>query len=281
MSPTNHCLFSLTHPVTESFCNDTNASSTDLELRLRPLAQKIRIVERLAGNAHLMVPGSPSLAVRIYTNEDMAKLEENINDSGDDVDGLQQFRDSFEHSMVFFVLVRGDEQSQLGRRESFVNTAQHALLKTGGGDDNKKKRTTRTLIVPDIAQVINAILSVVQSLSSEKREKKKQYFAQIANVNYLPDKETGKDPSQEAIAKHVSKTFHAWAKQMGMPDGDSNVLLSIMGSLGDVATADAKALDDLPIRNATKVRELPTLVYSMNFCVAHIPHILTSAVILY
>ena len=239
-----------THP----FSNDDDTSRTELELRLRPLAQKIRIVERLAGNAHLMVPGSPSLAVRIYTNEDIAKLEENIDDCGDDVDGLQHFRDSFEHSMVFFVLSRGDEQSQLGRRESFVNTAQQALLLNDG--DNDKKHTTRTLVVPDIAQVINAISSVVQSLSSEKREKKKQYFARIAHENYLPDKDTGKDPSQDAIANHVSKTFHTWANQMGMPDGDSNVLLSIMGSLGDVVTADTKALDDLPIRNATKVREI-------------------------
>jgi hypothetical protein len=39
-----------------------------------------------------------------------------------------------------------------------------------------------------------------------------------------------------------------------MPEGDSNVLLNIMGSLGDVVGADTKALDDLPIRNATKVK---------------------------
>lgn len=222
----------------------------DLELRLRPLCGKIRIVEKLAGNAHVMVPGSPSVAIRIYTMEDINKLEENIDKSGD-VDGLQHFRDSFEHSMVFFVLPRGNDQNQLSRRESFVNAAQQTLLTRGDGKE--RKRSTRTCIVPDTTQVINAISSVMQSLAPEKREKKKQYFTQIANQNYLPNKETGKDPSQDAIAKHVTKTFHAWAERMGMPDGDSNVLLDIMGSLGDVVTADNKALDDLPIRNATKV----------------------------
>lgn len=197
------------------------------------------------------------MAIRVYTADEINKLEENLHiEDGGDMDGLQHFRDSFEHSMVFFVLPKGEEQNQLGRRESFVNTAQHVLLTRN--DESEKKRSTRTLIVPDINQVINAISSVVQSLSPEKREKKKLYFAQRANQYYLPNKETGKDPTPAAIANHVSKTFHAWAERMGVPEGDSNVLLNIMGSLGDVAvaTADDKALDDLPIRNVTKVRYL-------------------------
>lgn len=171
----------------------------------------------------------------------------------EDVDGLRQFRDSFEHSMVFFVLIGDEEQnSQMGRRESFTNAAQQALLT--GGKGTVRTRTTRTLIVPDITQVINAISSVIQSLSPKKREKKKMYFTQIANQNYLPDNATGRDPSPRAIANHVSKTFNEWAERMGMPVNDPNVLLSIMGSLGDVVTADDKALDEVPIRNATKVR---------------------------
>ncbi|KAL3770271.1 hypothetical protein ACHAWO_003676 [Cyclotella atomus] len=152
--------------------------------------------------------------------------------------------------MVFFVLPKGEGQNQLGRRESFLNTAQHILLMSN--DEAEKKRASRILIVPDINQVINAISSVMQSLAPAKREKKKQYFAQRASQYYLPNQETGKDPTQAAIANHVSKTFHAWAERMGLPEGDSNVLLNIMGSLGDVATADDKALDDLPIRNVTK-----------------------------
>jgi hypothetical protein len=117
-----------------------------------------------------------------------------------------------------------------------------------------QKRTTRTLIVPDTAQALHTIDSVVQSLSPLKREKRKQYFTQIGNQHYLPNKETKSDPTKESIANHVSKAFHAWAERFEMPEGDSNVLLNIMGSLGDVVGADTKALDDLPIRNATKVK---------------------------
>ena len=37
-----------------------------------------------------------------------------------------------------------------------------------------------------------------------------------------------------------------------MPEADSNVVLSMLGSLGNVATADAGTLDDVPIRNDSK-----------------------------
>ena len=74
-----------------------------------------------------MVPGSPSVAVRIYAIDEIRRLE--VCSGEFDVDGLQNFRDSFEFSVVIFVLPNGEVmRDQLGRRESFVNLAQKALL---------------------------------------------------------------------------------------------------------------------------------------------------------
>ena len=76
-----------------------------------------------------MVTGSPSVAMRFYTMDEINELERRVDESDGDLEGLKNFRDSFEHSVVFFVLSRGEDQSdQLGRRESFVNAAQQALL---------------------------------------------------------------------------------------------------------------------------------------------------------
>jgi hypothetical protein len=93
-----------------------------------------------------MISGSPSVAVRVYTYDNITKLDGSFLCSTDSVtggvDGLQFFRDSFEHSIVFFVLPTGQQQrDQLGRRESFVNAAQHSLLARdkGGEDENRKK----------------------------------------------------------------------------------------------------------------------------------------------
>ena len=87
-----------------------------------------------------MMAGSPSVAVRIYDADDASRMEA-IDD--DDPDGLRNFRDSYEHSIVFFVLPSGQQQrDQLGRRESFVNTAQKSLLrrdKAADENENGKK----------------------------------------------------------------------------------------------------------------------------------------------
>lgn len=87
-----------------------------------------------------MVTGSPSVAIRIYTMDEINELERSVDESDGDVDGLKHFRDSFEHSVVFFVLPKGEDQrDQLGRRESFVNVAQQALLSRNndGKEDNR------------------------------------------------------------------------------------------------------------------------------------------------
>jgi len=102
-----------------------------------------------------MVTGSPSVAVRIYNAEDASRFEDNYmkatTDSTDiEIEGLPLFRDTYEHSIVIFVLPTGQlQRDQLGRRESFVNVAQRALLSNrmeGGNDQGRKvcfsRRTT-------------------------------------------------------------------------------------------------------------------------------------------
>ncbi|KAL7532477.1 hypothetical protein ACHAXR_004654 [Thalassiosira sp. AJA248-18] len=232
-----------------------NDRPKDWELRLRPICQKIRIVEKLSGGAHLMFTGS-RLAVRIYNTDDFSRLEgtaSSNDEESDGVDGLRSFRDSYEYSIVFFVLPSGQHQrDQLGRRDSFVNTAQKSLLwRDKKADENgKKKRMTRTAIVSDISQVIQTIDSWENSLSLDKKEKRNAYFAQVASKHFLPG--AGAQPTQEVVANHVTKTFNAWAERLEMPEGDSQVVLSMLGSLASVATANGGTLDDVPIRNASK-----------------------------
>mmetsp|Transcript_46963 Transcript_46963/g.98525 ORF Transcript_46963/g.98525 Transcript_46963/m.98525 type:complete len:455 (+) Transcript_46963:83-1447(+) len=229
-----------------------NKRPPDWELRLRPICSKIRVVERLHGRAHLLVTGNPSVAVRIYNTDDASRLEA-VDD--EDPDELRNFRDSYEHSIVIFVLPSGQQQrDQLGRRESFVNRAQASLqrrdIPSDENENGKKRRMTRTAIVPDASQVIQTINSLVQALTPEKREKRKKYFAQIASKNYFPSE--GSQPTKEAVANHVTKIFNDWAERFEMPNGDSNVILSMLGSLGNVAAANKGTMDEVPIRNDSK-----------------------------
>lgn len=210
-----------------------------------------------------MVTGSPSVAVRIYNADDAQQYEEIIASGKYEeefgVDGLRNFRNKYEHSVVIFVLSTSQQQrDQLGRRDSFVNTAQRDLLSHDddkatvsdqeNDDRQKKKHTTRTVIVNDTSQALVTVDSVVRSLLPDKRTKRKKYFEQVGKQSFLP----GGGATQEVIANHVSKAFNDWAARFEMPDGDSNVVLSVLGSLGKVTTADRRMLDDVPIRNAAK-----------------------------
>ena len=95
----------------------------DYEIRLRPLCQKLRVVEKLVGGAHLLITGSPTVAVRVYDLDDINRLEgdddnnttnstnnEESSNADDGVDGLRTFRDKFENSIVIFVLPSGQNQ---------------------------------------------------------------------------------------------------------------------------------------------------------------------------
>ncbi len=94
-----------------------------------------------------MVTGNPSVAVRIYNSEDASRFEDTSAKANTDcpemeVESLPHFRDTYEHSIVIFVLPTGQKQrDQLGRRESFVNVAQRALLldRVEDGNDRGKK----------------------------------------------------------------------------------------------------------------------------------------------
>ncbi len=211
------------------------------------MAKKIRIVEKLNGNPHLLVTGSPSLAVRMYNIHDVQRLEKEISsddnihdDNNGGVDGLKHLRASYEHAIVFFILSSVHQRDQLGRRDSFFHLAQRTNI--------------RILIVTDVSQAISAMSSTIQSLAPEKREKKKAYFAQIAEQNYLPSSvvKGGVEPTQETIANHAKDAMIAWAERMEMSRGDINVALDMLGSIANVATASNSDLDNIPITAASK-----------------------------
>lgn len=218
-----------------------NYRTIDAELRLRPISKKIRIVEKLNGNPHLMVTGSPSLAVRMYNIHDVQRLEKEISsDDNSHDDNLKHLRASYEHAIVFFILSSVHQRDQLGRRGSFFHLAQRTNI--------------RILLVTDVSQAISAMSSIIQSLAPEKREKKRTYFAQIAEQNYLPSSMVrgGVEPTQETIANHAKEAMIAWAERMEMQQGDINVVLDMLGSIANLATASNSDLDNIPITTASK-----------------------------
>lgn len=100
----------------------------DLEFLLRSHCQKLRVLEKLHGNAHLLIPKvegcSTSLAMRVYHECDVSSSSNNTHNNFD-TDCLQHFFQSFQLAVVFFILPTGKtQQAQLDDPNSSFHCAQ-------------------------------------------------------------------------------------------------------------------------------------------------------------
>lgn len=232
------------------------AALQDYELCLRSSCKKIRVVTNISGDADLLVTGSPSVAVKVFDSLDIEQFEKTASitvaleqASREGIGSLACFRDSFENTLVVFVL-RGEQQrDQLSRRDSFFSAAQRSLQLPPPGDreGKGKRRVSRTVIVTSASGAVDAIRSVVASLDKSRCEKRELYFRNTAGSHLHPSSR----PSQGGIADHVVREFNKWSERNEMlEDGEANVLLHMIGSLEKLFSA--KSLDNVPIRNQGK-----------------------------
>ena len=130
---------------------------TDLELLLRPHCQRLRVVHKLSGGAHLLIPSDDasnfsSLAIRVYyecdlsnelksttatttvigNNKDIAPWEETV--------GLRKFLETFQSAVCLFV-IQSDQQRQelLDDPTSVFHRAQRVVRSIVIGNDKKNQ----------------------------------------------------------------------------------------------------------------------------------------------
>lgn len=158
--------------------------NTGLELAMRDCSNQVRVVEKLAGGAHLLLPSSETtIAVRTYYVADLERLDKTRCDHDDWIhsilyaddqhdkkvlrdgraeskrqtrlDGIAQFRDTFQFAVVFFVLPDMEaQQDHLGRADSFVNLVQFAMAESNsgngiGGTNNKQSKVRLMVCIID------------------------------------------------------------------------------------------------------------------------------------
>lgn len=182
----------------------------------------------------------------MYSIHDVQRLEKDHSGSNDQavdkegIDGLKHFHDSYENSIVFFIMSPHHQRDQLSRRDSFLHLAQ--------------KTNARMLIVANGLEAISAMSSVIKNLVPEKREKKREFYAKMAAEQCIPASNVkgGVEPTQEAIANFAKTVMNNWAERMEIQRGDINVALGMLGSIANVATASNSDLDNIPITTATK-----------------------------
>lgn len=111
---------------------------------MRKLSKRLRVVERLSGGAHLLIPSDSTIAVRTYYPPDLEILNENDDCKAKteawnqgrllgDPENLAGFRDSYQFPFVFFILPSNKYIAKhLDRADSFVHQAQLIMNGWGG-----------------------------------------------------------------------------------------------------------------------------------------------------
>ena len=191
--------------------------------------------------------------------------------------GLQTFRDTFRNTAVFVVLgpPHGDlRRRQMSRPTSFLNVAQRALASPrrsttgssesgGSGNDNGNgdgpaMASSRIFLVTDVASLQSHLRSTIDSIRPDKIRMKENFFAQQCQSNGLQPLSSSSASSSgaeapldnskasRAVAQRVADALWAWSDGAGIPRGEMDVVLGMLGSLEAVAAADGGALPPSP-----------------------------------
>jgi hypothetical protein len=235
----------------------------DLEVGLRAHCQKLRVIEKLSGGAHLLFPGESSLAVRTYYPSDLEALQaaeiphsRTMDDDlegtcPDDLVGLGAFQSAFRTTVVFFVLPRDVLTQQLDNPDSFLHRANRVLHAASSGASST---TCSILTVPDTAAAITALISIADAMLPAKRALRREFVERQRLAYFLPQDVSGfPHPSADSrAASHAATAFREWAQQFEFPAGEADVLLSLLGTLENVVTGNDQSLAIAPVEARSK-----------------------------
>lgn len=104
----------------------------------------------------------------------------------------------------------------------------------------------------DVDEIISIISSTLKSLDAKKRSLKEAFFRNQAEVNYLPDPETGQVRPSNHISNRVSNAFRLWSSRMDLSVDDANVMMHVLGSLEKIMDATEAELNDIPVDPSMK-----------------------------
>lgn len=92
------------------------------------------------------------------------------------------------------------------------------------------------------------LLSIIEAI--QKKELRWAYFERQQARYFLPVQGSIPESCRHTAAIHIAEALRSWADRFDMPPGEVNVLMSMMGSLEKIVTADG--LDMIPVEERTK-----------------------------
>lgn len=211
-------------------------------------------------------------------------------DCEDDFDGLSGFASSFQLALVLIIVPptntgRVQTESiaqQLDDIDSHFHRAQRLSVRhqreaestfsTENGNSNNKivgiNRKSRVFLLPDTQSAIQTLIAVADAVAPERKASKRALFRRLETKFFLPPSpcsdvdaapafaSTGAatEAASDAAATHVAGGLREIARTFELPPGEENILMSELGDLQTIATADDSLLATIPIdRRSRKV----------------------------
>ena len=257
----------------------------DLEFDLRCHCQRLIVKATPLSGAHLLIT-SERIAVRAYYPCDILewiKQKKKIvgsNPDNDDFDGLSGFFSSFQLALVFFIMppmkngkIYNLIAEQLDRLDSHFHRAQRLSVRhqeeaEANGRNNKARndgtstRKSCVILLPDTQSAIQNLIAIADSLSQVRKASKKAFFQRLEVKFFLPSSPSRKAESAStaaattvdpaAVASHVEKGLREIARTFEFPMGEADILMSELGDLKTIATANDSLLGTIPIDQRTR-----------------------------
>jgi hypothetical protein len=210
------------------------------------------VVQKLSG-AHLLIQLKQGLAIRSYFSCDLQELMETMTyqeiKGNGDFDNLISFLKSFRHAIVFFILSQPEEQrQQLDDPNSLFHRVQRLVQAVTHSDANK---ITRIFLLSSAEGAVSNLKSFVNAYYATEN-KKRMYFEKQHQKYFLPKPRHIPATSRPAATKYVADAFWLWADRFELPEGEADVIMSLLGSMQAIGTADKKVLRSVPIDSRSK-----------------------------
>lgn len=131
--------------------------------------------------------------------------------------------------------------------------------------------SSRIFLVTDVASLQSHLRTTIDSIRPDKLKMKEKFFAEQCRLNLVPPPPSKSPlyPSASApasassassmvevdnnvVAERVADALRAWSDGVGIPRGELDVVMGMLGSLEAVVTADNRALANVPVSDWTK-----------------------------
>ena len=121
----------------------------------------------------------------------------------------------------------------------------------------------KVFIVSNMTAILPIIHAILESLKPDKVALKESYFLNESQKAFYPPNQGYPAVNTLIASTHVASTLRLCMLELGISEGDANVIMSILGSISGILNADDRIWESIPVGDNEK-RILRTFLTTAN-----------------